>query len=185
MGVSIKATYSPLVKRPIGQFISQFPKETAAAFEEVYPPIREQALIDLRRIPARRYWQKEDWASEKQRIAFFATNGFGGGIPHRRTGRLPAGWQMDARVQGVTIHAEIKNTEKGAPYVYGSLASSGQGKYQQRGHIRTGWSKAYTIVTFWLDALKDDLYLALRERLGEVVTGIGTRRRASTRTRRR
>lgn len=185
MGVSIKASYSPMVKRPIGQFINQFPKETAAAFEEVYPPIRQEMLIDLRRTPTRRYWQKEDWQSRKQMIAFFATNGFGGGIPHRRTGRLPAGWQVNARMQGVTIHAEVKNTEKGAPYVYGSLSPSSQGKYQQRGHIRTGWSKAYTIVTFWLDALKDDLYLALRERLGDVVTGIGTRRRAYTRTRRR
>jgi hypothetical protein len=33
------------------------------------------------------------WDSERQRRAFFATNGFGKGIPYQRTGRYIASWQ--------------------------------------------------------------------------------------------
>jgi hypothetical protein len=35
------------------------------------------------------------WDSDKQRRAFFATNGFGRGIPANRTGRYPAGWNVE------------------------------------------------------------------------------------------
>lgn len=185
MTIGIQATYNPLVKRPIGKFISQFHQETVSAFEDVYPPIRQEMLTDLRRIPSRRFWTPDDWASEKQRYAFLGTNGFGGGIPHHRTGRLPAGWQVNADVTGTTIEAEVRNTEPGAPYVYGSLSKANPGKYQARGHIRTGWPQGYEVVTFWLNALREDLLAALRERFSDAVAGIGTKRRAFTRTRRR
>jgi hypothetical protein len=185
MSVGIKATFNPLVKRPIGRFISRFHEETVSVFEDVYPPIRQEMLVDLRYIPNRRFWTQEDWASRKQQIAFHATNGFGGGIPHQRSGRLPAGWQVDAQVTGTTISAEVKNTEPGAPYVYGSLSKANPGKYQARGHIKTGWPQGYEVVTFWLNALKEDVLAALRERFGDAVAGIGTKQRAFTRTRRR
>lgn len=34
------------------------------------------------------------WSSDKQRKAYFASNGFGGGIPYQRTGTLRDGWQV-------------------------------------------------------------------------------------------
>lgn len=34
-----------------------------------------------------------NWDSEKQRRAFWATNGFGGGIPHERQGALPGSFE--------------------------------------------------------------------------------------------
>jgi hypothetical protein len=35
------------------------------------------------------------WDSERQRRAFFATNGFGKGIPYRRTNRYRLGWDLE------------------------------------------------------------------------------------------
>ena len=36
-----------------------------------------------------------NWDSEKQRRAFFATKGFGKGIPYRRTDRYRYGWSLE------------------------------------------------------------------------------------------
>jgi hypothetical protein len=37
-----------------------------------------------------------NWSSAKQRAAFFASNGFGGGIPHQRNGAFPDSWDKIA-----------------------------------------------------------------------------------------
>ena len=38
------------------------------------------------------------WQTPKQQRAFFASNGFGGGVPHRRTGAMIKGWKNSAKV---------------------------------------------------------------------------------------
>jgi hypothetical protein len=71
---------------------------------------------------------KVPWASLKQQRAFFASNGFGGGIPHRRTGAMIKGWKglFNANDQEATI--EFLNNQPGAIFVFGI--------YQQRMHKR-------------------------------------------------
>ena len=76
------------------------------------------------------------WASEKQRRAFFATNGFGKGIPYKRTGQLIAAWQVKVSVRGVGGGRgggviTVENPAKAARYVYGPQ--------QQPFHLDTGW----------------------------------------------
>jgi hypothetical protein len=44
-----------------------------------------------------------NWDSEKQRRAFFATNGFGKGIPYRRSNRYRLGWEMERGRFGVRL----------------------------------------------------------------------------------
>lgn len=52
------------------------------------------------------------WDSEKQRRAFFATGGFGRGIPSKRTGELEGGWQVvrlgdsGYRLENASAHAK-------------------------------------------------------------------------------
>ena len=41
------------------------------------------------------------WTSERQRKAFFATKGFGRGIPYKRTGKLAKAWVVDINFQGL------------------------------------------------------------------------------------
>jgi hypothetical protein len=55
------------------------------------------------------------WDSEKQRRAYFATDGFGGGIPYRRTGEYEQGWKLEALDNGY----RLSNDSKAAQYVGG------------------------------------------------------------------
>lgn len=72
------------------------------------------------------------WTSEKQRRAFFATNGFGRGIPTKRMGGIEDGWEVRTRIeQDASGEFVIINT---APYAQWVI-----GKDQQRFHEITGW----------------------------------------------
>lgn len=73
------------------------------------------------------------WASDRQRRAFFATNGFGAGIPTRRTGRIPGAWKARWVVSLATAKFVLENPIPEARYV--------QGYDQQPFHRRTGWER--------------------------------------------
>jgi hypothetical protein len=66
------------------------------------------------------------WDSDKQRRAFFATNGFGGGIPHVRKGAYIAGWKQ----QTIRGGYQVANKLRYAGYIAGDL----QGMRQSRIH---------------------------------------------------
>jgi len=69
------------------------------------------------------------WTSEKQRRAFFATDGFGRGIGSGRTGEFRRGWDVTVnRYQG---EAAIVNRSDAAVFIVG--------KWQQGFHADTGW----------------------------------------------
>jgi hypothetical protein len=76
------------------------------------------------------------WQSEKQRRAYFATNGFGGGIPYKRTGKSK---QWTVKAQNGGYQAQITS---GAPY-----EQFLRGQNQQRGHAADGWRKIEAIIT--------------------------------------
>jgi hypothetical protein len=83
-----------------------------------------------------------EWQSERQRKAYFATNGFGGGIPYRRTDKLKFGWQVN-RWDGT--RTSVQNREKYVPYV--------QGDQMQRGHIADGWRSVQAIIASNMTAM--------------------------------
>jgi len=62
------------------------------------------------------------WVSIKQMRAFFASEGFGGGIPHRRRGFYQRGFQIRALKNG----HELSNTSKGAAHIGGNARGIGQ-----------------------------------------------------------
>lgn len=55
------------------------------------------------------------WDSEKQRRAFFATDGFGGGIPHQRTGAYQSGMIIERLDNGY----RFVSSSPAAPFVGG------------------------------------------------------------------
>lgn len=71
------------------------------------------------------------WASAKQRRAYFATNGFGKGIPYRRTGNLSRGWAVAVTLDADGGVIQLTNDQPYARYV--------QGPDAQLMHIDTGW----------------------------------------------
>lgn len=78
------------------------------------------------------------WKSDKQRRAFFASNGFGAGIPYRRSGRASRGWQatFDNTPTGGTLTIEHEWPQ--IVFV--------QGDYQQPFHQDTGWVRLDDVV---------------------------------------
>ncbi|PJF38481.1 MAG: hypothetical protein CUN54_10770, partial [Phototrophicales bacterium] len=91
-----------------------------------------------------------EWTSERQRRAYFATDGFGAGIPYKRTGETDAGWEMEIKIIGRAVKVIIENNSPAAPWVYGSLAKRGFKRFQQRFHEITGWPTAQPVVIFWV-----------------------------------
>lgn len=77
------------------------------------------------------------WQSDRQRRAYFASNGFGGGIPYQRTNALQKGWESEARMDG--YQTRIYNRVPYADFV--------QGVIQQRGHWADKWRKWRDIIS--------------------------------------
>lgn len=77
----------------------------------------------------------------KQQAAFFASGGFGGGIPYSRSGRKARGWHVRGSYpkEGIGF-IEIYNEDPDAWFVYGDA----DGKHQQAFHATTGWPHART-----------------------------------------
>lgn len=95
-------------------------------------------LLNSYPAPVRRPIQ---WASDKQRRAFFATKGFGRGIPTQRTGRVLA-WRLAFTPQPNDAGGSIilENPTPYAKYVFGGF--NAQGAPQQPFHANTGYPRA-------------------------------------------
>lgn len=81
------------------------------------------------------------WKSERQRRAYFATNGFGRGIPSVRTNRLVNTWTDDMRIQDGRLSVTVQNGVPYREYVTGAL--------QQPFHERTGWYNDEQVTNFY------------------------------------
>lgn len=75
------------------------------------------------------------WQSEKQRRAYFASNGFGKGIPYNRSYDLRAGWTYIEK----GVNTQIVNDVPYAGFVMGDEG-------QQVGHRADGWRKIADII---------------------------------------
>jgi hypothetical protein len=89
------------------------------------------------------------WKSERQRRAFFATDGFGGGIPTRRSGALARGWQVEFTGTGTVGTVEIYNDVPYTRFVQGNDA--------QPFHLDTGWPQAAPRMAVYEDLFTDQL----------------------------
>ena len=83
------------------------------------------------------------WQTERQRRAYFATNGFGAGIPYRRTHALAQGWRLVWKVTDGGGVIRVENPANVTRYVYGPN--------QQRFHALTGWMSLADIDDIVLD----------------------------------
>lgn len=91
------------------------------------------------------------WDSERQRRAYFATNGFGGGIPSKRTGDYNAGWSVKQTGTGTAREFTLSNKVPYAKYVGGTAYGKGQSRIHRgrwmivqdvvRRHVEAGLTK--------------------------------------------
>lgn len=90
-----------------------------------------------------------DGTYSKQKAAFFATNGFGGGIPHRRTGAMSQGWDISTELLEQAIALQVGHESDRAKFVYGNLNQRNRNEAirpQQQFHRDTGWLVAVDVI---------------------------------------
>ncbi len=87
--VSVKG--AELVKRRLQDFARDVPRIAKSTIYDAY----RDALAKLRK-PGKRVSYPVRWDSKRQQRAYFATGGFGHGIPYRRTGRYGDSWKLKA-----------------------------------------------------------------------------------------
>lgn len=100
-----------------------------------------------------------EWASDRQRAAYFATDGFGHGIPYQRTGNLAKAWEVFTSETPNGALIVLRNPVPAAPFVYGRF---NQFSPQQRFHVNTGWLSVYRhrgdVVSAMVAAFAMELY---------------------------
>jgi hypothetical protein len=88
------------------------------------------------------------WKSERQRRAYFASNGFGGGIPYRRNHRVARGWRVVV-ISAARAEIAVENSERAARFVEGDDA--------QPMHLATGWPQSAPIIQRFREPFEDAL----------------------------
>jgi hypothetical protein len=118
------------------------------AFKRQVTRERTRLLSELRYTPPKPTYPLR-WQSPKQRAAFFATNGFGKGIPYQRTGKLNAGWDLTTVENANEMSVQVENATPYARFVVGDDA--------QRMHLDTGWRQAAPVIANSRERLNDRL----------------------------
>lgn len=158
-------------------YLDNYTEIVDTEFNAAYDLVEPLLLEDLKQdIPPVSY--PIEWESERQRLAFWATDGFGGGIPHQRTDAMKNAFVVTKEGGGLLILVKVKNPSPGVQFVYGSLSLSNRGGYQQKMHKNTGYPVAGDIVDYWLAALTEQFVLNMNNRLGDMVGKTTTNRRA-------
>ena len=109
MHVEMEKTVKPAVQREVTDLVATYPGPVQYPFE---------------------------FGTAKSRRAFFATKGFGRGIPTVRTGELGRSWLVRYRFAQTIGTLILENTDPAAKYVYGN-----KGQRQIPGHFKTGWGR--------------------------------------------
>ena len=124
------------------------PRRMNKAYKRKIKRIRQRILDELRQYPGPVKYPFR-WKSERQRRAYFATDGFGWGIPYVRTDALKDSWRTHIRDQQNGAVFEVENKAPYAVYVMGD--------WQQPGHLQTGWNSAAEIVARYRERATDEL----------------------------
>lgn len=117
------------------------PGLTRTAYRRAVGRLRSRILRPLQVEPP--LWpanRRRRWKSERQRRAYFATDGFGAGIPYIRTHRLVNSYDVeviDAPADGGIL--QVVNNDPKAKFVVGDWA--------QPMHLDTGWIQVADVVS--------------------------------------
>lgn len=125
--------------------------------QEVFQPAKPKMLDELRYVPGPVKYPIE-WVSEKQRRAFFATDGFGGGIPSRRTNTMVNAFMVELKRTDLGFAMVVTNSTDYFPFVVGRLRAKrlSERGWQQPFHANTGWQRISRTIDFWERAFKSE-----------------------------
>jgi len=137
------------------------------------------ALRSLRHTPGKPKYPIA-WTSERQRRAFFASNGFERGIPTKRSGKLQDGWSIVATRRRRSTVIVIENSTSYARYVQGEINFKSPAEalaMRQRFHKDTGWRAAQPIIADFYRRYRDAYKEEFRATWGDAFAKPFTRRR--------
>lgn len=107
------------------------------------------------------------WDSPAQQKAYFATGGFGHGIPYGRTGATEQAWENTAIANGYLV----SNIGHKAVFMYGTASGVGKGSKATRSgqsHIHAGrWRVFRPVVDAVVARLPEKILQALRIEIGK------------------
>jgi len=151
--ISIK-TNLPIVRQGLEDLTADIPK---VGRQRLYRTM--QAIQRRMRKPGKAINYPVKWDSEKQRRAFFATNGFGRGIPTIRTDKYVKGWKILKLNDGY----RMTNNTGYAKYVGGTAFGTEQSNIH-----KSRWGVLRDEVDAEIenlpDEIEDDIDLAARRR---------------------
>jgi hypothetical protein len=123
--LSVQIRNAELVRKGLENFSREIPRIGA---QQIYDALlRAQKRL---KEPGAKPTYPIHWDSEKQRRAFFATKGFGRGIPTKRTGKYVRSWHIrrNPRPARATEGYSLINDAGHARYVGGSAYAAGQSR---------------------------------------------------------
>jgi hypothetical protein len=162
MAVQITARMqgAKLARTSLEDFARDVPRVGAAQVYEVFTFARKKL-----KEPGQPISYPVKWDSERQRRAYFATDGFGHGIPYKRTGGYQRAWVIVknpsqlAKSEGYTLYNRLKQ----AKYVGGDAAGGSQSR------IHKGrWPLALPILSDAARSLPKRVREVIRIRVGQV-----------------
>jgi hypothetical protein len=149
------------------------PQFIAIAGDEALSDIEDDFLRELQEEPSPSTGVAPNWTSRKQQQAYFASNGFGAGIPYSRKGKLAAAWSIAGELVNNVWEIIINNPSRAARFVYGSLAISNiasAARFQQKFHAVTGWKLAAPIVLKYFEQYQERFRINMNTLIGEMGT---------------
>lgn len=155
--------------------MQELPEFIAIAGDEALSDIEEDFLRELQEEPGPTGTpqRKIEWTTRLQQMAYWASNGFGGGIPSRRTGKLAAAWKIIGKLVGNEWVILVLNPARAARFVYGTLAISNiarAARFRQKFHAITGWKLAAPIVIKWFGQYRERFVINMNILIGELGT---------------
>ena len=114
------------------------PGKMRTAYRRAVKRLRTSILRSLKVEPKKPTYPLR-WKSKKQRAAYFATNGFGHGIPYQRTGKLLNSYDVQLLEDPNGAILRVVNSDPKAEFVIGDFA--------QPFHLDTGWVQMAEVIS--------------------------------------
>lgn len=148
MPITLKTQVPVDIFSAIQEQVQKAPALVKRGLPRVTNPINKRMLAELQAEPGKPRYPIR-WKSAKQRRAFFATNGFGRGIPTRRTGDMVKRWTVKAIFSTSGGEIIAANSSPYSQYVQGDDA--------QPFHLDTDWPQAAPIFVKYAPIYEDAL----------------------------
>lgn len=120
--LSVQVKNAELVRQGLQSFEGEVPKVGRLQIYRTMQRVQKRL-----RKPGKKPTYPIPWDSPKQKDAFFATDGFGHGIPTQRTGAHVAGWSIEKLDTGY----RIINQKEGTKYIYGDAYGTSQSRIHE------------------------------------------------------